>query len=105
MHNAIRLRNFALFSAVRGTYIGTMRTRGILVVVSVLGVAATLIAVIKGAWIYALAIYGMSVAGIAVLLGRAVRQHRARNDLLLRTVPDEAAQGPRVQPGLMRPHS
>ena len=68
-----------------------MRTRGILVVVSVLGVAATLIAVIEGAWIYALAIYGMSVAGIAVLLGRAVRQHRAGNDLLLRTAPDEAA--------------
>jgi hypothetical protein len=104
MHNAIRLRNFALFSAVRGTYIGTMRTRGILVVVSVLGVAATLIAVIEGAWIYALAIYGLSVAGIAVLLGRAVRQHRARNDLL-RTAPDETAQGPRVQPGMMRPHS
>jgi heme exporter protein D len=82
-----------------------MRTRDILVVVSVLGVAATLIAVIEGAWIYVLAIYGMSVAGIAVLLGRAVRQHRARNDQLLRTAPDEAAQGPRVQPGLMRPHS
>jgi hypothetical protein len=82
------LRNFALFSGVRGTYIGTMRTRDILVVVSVLGVAATLIAVIEGAWIYALAIYAMSVAGIAVLLGRAIRQHRARNDLQLRTAPD-----------------
>ena len=68
-----------------------MRTRGILVVVSVLGVAATLIAVIEGAWIYALALYGLSVAGIAVLLGRAVRQHRARNALPLRTAPDEAA--------------
>jgi bacteriorhodopsin len=65
-----------------------MRTRGILVVVSVLGVAATLIAVIEGAWIYALAFYGISVAGIAVLLGRAVRQHRAR-----------------VQPGEMSSHS
>jgi hypothetical protein len=82
-----------------------MRTRGILVVVSVLGVAATLIAVIEGAWVYALAVYGMSVAGIAVLLGRAVRQHRARNGLPLRTAPDEAAQGPRVQPGVMSPHS
>ena len=82
-----------------------MRTRDILVVVSVFGVAATLIAVIEGAWIYALSIYGMSVAGIAVLLGRAVRQQRTRNDLLLRTAPDEAAQGPRVQPGMMHPHS
>jgi hypothetical protein len=68
-----------------------MRTRGILVVVSVLGVAATLIAVIEGAWLYALALYGLSVAGIAVLLGRAVRQHRARNELPMRTAPDEAA--------------
>jgi hypothetical protein len=68
-----------------------MRTRGILVVVSVLGVAATSIAVIEGAWIYALALYGMSVAGIAVALGRAVRQHRARPDLPLRPAPDEAA--------------
>ena len=83
--------HFALFSGVQRTYIGMMRTRGILVVVSVLGVAATLIAVIEGAWIYALALYALSVAGIAVLLGRAVRQHRARNELPLRTAPDEAA--------------
>ena len=72
-----------------GNYIGTMRTRRILVVVSVLGVAATLIAVMEGAWVYALALYGVSVAGIAVLLGRAVRQHRAQNDQPLRTAPDE----------------
>jgi hypothetical protein len=97
--------NFALFSGVRGTYICAMWTRGILIVVSILGVTATVIAVIEGAWIYALALYGMSVSGIAVLLGRAVRRHRVRNDMPLRTAPDQAAQGPHVQPGVVSPHS
>jgi hypothetical protein len=82
-----------------------MWTRRILLAVSVFGVAATLIAVIEGAWIYAVVLYGMSVAATAVLLGRAVRRHRARVDLPPRTAPDEAVQGQRVPPGVMSPHS
>lgn len=64
---------------------GRVQTRHILALVSVLGVAATLFAVIAGAWVYALALYGSSVIVLGVLLRRAVRQHRAQIDQARRT--------------------
>lgn len=64
----------------RRLYTSTVQTRRILVLVSVLGASATLIAVVEGAWLYALVLYGVSVVGLGVLLGRAVRKHRAQID-------------------------
>jgi membrane protein implicated in regulation of membrane protease activity len=51
-----------------------MNTRRILVLVSVVGVAATLIAVTEGKWTYGLALYGGSVVAILALLRRALRE-------------------------------
>lgn len=91
-----------LFSRDRGSYTCIMRTRSILVVVSALSVAATLIAVTQGAWVYALALYGMSVAGLVVLLRSAVSKHRTQIDQPSRTASDEAAPGSAAPPS---PHS
>jgi uncharacterized membrane protein len=49
-------------------------TRQLLIVVSVFGVAATLLAMLEGAWLFALAIYGLSIVGLCALLRRAARR-------------------------------
>jgi uncharacterized membrane protein len=77
-----------------------MRTRRILALVSVLGVVATLIALLEGAWVYALAPYGLSVIALGVLLRRAVRQHRAQADPLRR--PGRNAERSGASPGAVQ---
>jgi len=49
-------------------------TRQLLIVVSVFGVAATLLAMLEGAWLFALAIYGLSIVGLCALLRQAARR-------------------------------
>jgi hypothetical protein len=49
-----------------------MSTRRILVLISVTGVIATCLALLAGRWVWALALYGVSVVGILLLLRRAV---------------------------------
>lgn len=100
-----RTANFALLSHVREPYTYRVGTRGILVLVSAMGVTATLIAVAEGAWVYALVFYGMSVIGLGVLLRRAVRQHRTQTDQPLRTAVDEAPSDTDVPPVVLTPHS
>src|SRR5262249_54535592 len=45
-----------------------VQTRRLLIVVSVLGAAASMFAVLRGAWLLALALYGASIAVLCLLL-------------------------------------
>ena len=52
--------------------------RRVLILISILATAATLIAVAEGAWVYGLAIYAATVVVLVVLLRWAVRRQRAK---------------------------
>ena len=54
--------------------VGRSVLRQLLIVVSVFGVAATLLAMLEGAWLFALAIYGLSIVGLCALLRQAARR-------------------------------
>jgi hypothetical protein len=57
-----------------------MEARRTLVVASILATTATLIAVIKGAWLYGLLFYGVGVVVLGLLLWRAVTRRREQPD-------------------------
>jgi hypothetical protein len=83
-------RNLVLPAAL-ALYINKMRTRPLLVSISIVGVAATLIAVTEGRWTYGLALYGFSVAAILLLLRRALSER-------YRTTPGEPASSGAARP-------
>lgn len=70
--------DFPLFLARDAAYTCSMEGRRTLVAVSMLATTATLIAVVKGAWLYGLVLYGVSVVVLGLLLRRAVRKRRAQ---------------------------
>ena len=100
----LALHKIELSSRLPGFYTCVVRTRRVLVVVSVLCVAASLTAVLEGAWVCALALYGMGVIGLAALLQRAVKKHRTQDARLLRTALDDATSDAGVQPGAIPPY-
>jgi hypothetical protein len=61
-------------------YVLRVSTRLIVIVFSLLGTAATVVAVAGGRWIYAALLYGLTVLGLVRLLGRAVGRIRTRSN-------------------------
>lgn len=65
-----------LFSHKSLFYSYAMNTRLVLLLTSALGVGATVLAAATTRWQYGLALYAMTVVGLAVLLRRAAAKHR-----------------------------
>jgi hypothetical protein len=81
-----------------------MDTRRILISVSVLGVAATLIAIVEGSWLFGLSLYGISVVGLGLMLWQAIRQHRRQLDQS-RHIERTGAASDASPSSVMSPHS
>src|SRR5262249_35669261 len=58
-----------------------VQTRRLLIVVSVLGVAASMFAVLRGAWLLALVVYAASIAVLCLLLWCASARTGGRTEL------------------------
>jgi hypothetical protein len=73
-----------------------MSIRRVLVGLSVLGVATTLIAGVTGYWALALALYVLTACGLGALLRRSVRRQATRIDAPVRTANDNTGPPPRI---------
>jgi hypothetical protein len=78
-----------------------LNTRRIVFVISVIGVSATLIALVEGAWVVALVTYAVCVAGLGLLLKRAVAMQRAARTVV--TSPSNVASDPHLPPHPVTP--